>query len=60
MLHFHSNKIYHHLKDTLSYCLTPNLITLIDSGTETSDIKIDENLKVITVFPDENFCFFSN
>ena len=60
MLHFHSNKIYYHLKDTLSYRLIPNLITLIDFGTYTSDIKTDENLKVITVFPDEHFCLFSN
>ena len=30
VLHFHSNKIQHHLKDTLSYDLIPNLITLID------------------------------
>ena len=61
MLHFHSNKIYHHLKDTLSYCLIPNLITLIDFCTDTSYIKIDENLEVITVFPDEHFaCFLTD
>ena len=30
VLHFHSNKIYHRLKDTLSYCFIPTLITLID------------------------------
>ena len=29
VLHCHSNKIYHHLKDTLRYCLIPNLIALI-------------------------------
>ena len=57
MLHFQSNKIYHNLKDTLSYCLIPNLIEFCDW---TSDIKIDENMKVITVFPDEHFCLFSN
>ena len=60
MLYFHSNKIYHHLKDTLSYCLITHFIILIDFYNETSDIKIDENLKVITVFPDENFCLFPN
>ena len=37
VLHFHSNKIYYHLKYTLSYCLISNLMKKKDNKQCLSD-----------------------